>query len=47
MEEGMGIFCSHRAGVIRGGNYTWTTDIMKESGFSNYYTVKTMRKYYE
>ena len=27
------------AGVIRGGNYTWTTDIMKESGASNYYTV--------
>tara|TARA_A100001388_G_scaffold13347_1_gene9090 strand:+ start:3819 stop:4166 length:348 start_codon:yes stop_codon:yes gene_type:complete len=37
------------AGVIRGGNYTWTTDIMKESGVSNYYTValceNTMSKF--
>ena len=32
MEEGMGIFVLIEAGVIRGGNYTWTTDIMKESG---------------
>jgi len=27
------------AGVIRGGNYTWITDIMEESGATNYYTV--------
>tara|TARA_B100001778_G_scaffold135378_1_gene111627 strand:+ start:301 stop:816 length:516 start_codon:yes stop_codon:yes gene_type:complete len=27
------------AGVIRGGNYTWTTDIMKKKGVHNYKTV--------